>query len=138
MSQPDSIGALEAQLNQRREDLARDLEDLGWRLAPQTLKREAKGKAVQAGERVREAALDTKDRAIEAAWELRERAQAYLRAHVEGASGQACPVRHPGAALCEGYRHARAGEPGPLLAATGAVAGLAGVSLWAIRKAWRA
>lgn len=133
-----SIEALEVTLEVQRAQLARDLEELGSRLAPASLKRQAattaRDAASHAQHSVVEAAVSLKDSALEAATSLRERVEDALMApSVRSASPsprRVCPVRTL-------LSDAAAGDRRSLAVATVGVVLLAGVSALAVTKASR-
>ena len=118
-----TVEEIEAQLAERRRTLSRDLEDLGFRLAPTSLKAQARQAADEAKVRVRAGLAELKERAQDAADELGSSGQA----------GAASPADRARRLLDD----AADGDPRSLAIVTGAALALAGLSLYAVVKALR-
>ena len=129
-----TVEEIEAQLAERRRTLSRDLEDLGFRLAPTSLKAQARQAADEAQVRVRAGLAELKERAQDAADTARDKAEdAVDELGSSGQAGAASPADRARRLLDD----AADGDPRSLAIVTGAALALAGLSLYAVVKALR-
>ncbi|WP_172191620.1 DUF3618 domain-containing protein [Actinomyces faecalis] len=131
---PLSVEQIQAELAERRGRLTHDLEDLGFRLAPTSLKIQARHAADEAKVRVRAGLADLRDRAQDAADAARDRAEDVVdELSTPGEPLAAGPADHARRLLDD----AADGDPRSLAIVTGAALALAGLSLYAVVKALR-
>ncbi|MDY3677833.1 MAG: hypothetical protein SO046_01245 [Actinomyces urogenitalis] len=129
-----TVEEIEAQLAERRRKLSHDLEDLGFRLAPTSLKAQVRQAADEAKVRVRAGLAELKVRAQDAADAARDKAEdAVDELGSSGQPGAASPADRARRLLDD----AADGDPRSLAIVTGAALALAGLSLYAVVKALR-
>lgn len=129
-----TVEEIEARQAERRRRLSHDLEDLGFRLAPTSLKTQARHVADEAKVRVRAGLTELRDRAQDAADAAREKAEDLVDdLGPADQAGAASPADRARRLLDD----AADGDPRSLAIVTGAALALAGLSLYAVVKALR-
>lgn len=134
-----SVADLEKELNDRRNSLTRDLEDLGERLSPTSLKTQARHVAEEAKDKLRARVSDAKQRAQELADEARDKAEdARTKAHdaVDSLADSAEPASVSDR-IHDLLDDAADRDPRALAIVTGVAVALAGVAIFVMTKVAR-